>query len=78
MLYQRVWSGLTKILIRAVQEQSKAIEIPGFGIVAPVIKKWETLRNPLDKCVTQDKSNFSLNRPLVVFLSPSFAEKSGI
>ena len=35
-LFYMVWSGLTKCLRNMVQQQQKAIEIPGFAIFGPI------------------------------------------
>ena len=35
-LFYMVWSGLTKCLRNMVQQQKKAIEIPGFAIFGPI------------------------------------------
>jgi hypothetical protein len=32
-----------------VHQCSKAIEIPGFAIIGPLVQEWQTLRDPLDK-----------------------------
>ena len=48
-LYQMIWSGLTKIMLSHVCEQGKAVEIPDFAIFGPVVDRFTTLKDPLDK-----------------------------
>ena len=54
-----MWSGLTKLLNNCVEQQSKSLEIPYFGIIGPVVKKWQTLRDPMDKALN-NSSPYSL------------------
>jgi hypothetical protein len=44
-----IWSGLTKTLLRVINQQLKALEIPEFGIFGPVLEEWLNLRDPLEK-----------------------------
>jgi hypothetical protein len=39
--------------------QAKAVEIPGFGIIGPLIEKWAMSKDPLNKG-TITKQTFSL------------------
>jgi hypothetical protein len=44
-----IWSGLTKIMLSHVSDQGKAVEIPNFAIFGPVVDRFTTLKDPLDK-----------------------------
>jgi hypothetical protein len=44
-----IWSGITKSLFHIINEQLKALEIPGFGIFGPVVEPWLWARDPLEK-----------------------------
>ena len=39
-LYQMVWSGLTKYINSIIHTHSKAVEIPGFAIIGPLVQQW--------------------------------------
>jgi len=42
-----IWSGLTKYMLAVVLKQVKAIEIPGFIVIGPLIERWE--KYPIEK-----------------------------
>lgn len=44
-----VWSGLTKFLLAHIYGHGKAVEIHSLGIFGPVVDKFVTLKDPLDK-----------------------------
>lgn len=44
-----VWSGLTKYLVSSIYGHGKAVEISGLAIFGPVVDKFVTLKDPLDK-----------------------------
>lgn len=61
-MYQMVWSGFTKLLHSLVHTHAKAVQIPGFGIVGPLVEEWVTLRDPLNKGPIERKT-FQLKDP---------------
>ena len=48
-LYHMIWSGLTKYINNMVHNRAKAVDIPGFCVVGPLIEEWTALRDPLNK-----------------------------
>lgn len=75
-----VWSGLTKYIHSMVHNSCKAVEIPGLGIVGPLVQDWQTYRDPLDKgTVTKSTFNFkdaSLPKNVVITLNDNFVKEA--
>ena len=77
-----VWSGVTKCLVSMVQQQRKAIDIPGFGIFGPLLDQAGNLRDPLDKGVpdkrkepTAGKAHYGgLISPVLVVINDDLLE----
>jgi len=42
-----------------VNQCGRAIEVPGFAIIGPLVQQWQTVRDPLDKGnITKSTYNF--------------------
>lgn len=81
-LYNMVWSGLTKYLNNMVHNRAKAVDIPGFCVVGPLIEEWTKLRDPLNKGIST-KTTFSLKdsaflRTVIMALHEDFVNSAGL
>lgn len=63
-----------------INQYNKAVEIPGFAIVGPLIQQWQTLRDPLDKgTVTKSTFNFkesNMPKTVILALNEDFASEA--
>ena len=73
---------MTKFLWNMIHDQAKAVEIPGLGIFGPLLEKWASLKNPLEKGPVQTstfplKHSFSI-RSVIAILNEEFIEQAGL
>lgn len=72
-----IWSVLTKYLLRCVQQKGTAIEIPSFAIFGPIIDKFASLKDPLEKGPARGGlTPKSVLNPVIAVINEDFVESA--